>query len=159
MKKADKSKVDWKSGVVGFLKPWHWDYIEAVIEMFGVQKIAEFGSGISTVLFNDLCLKRVATWEDNTIYFNRWKDSGYEVHGWEGYPVVDLAEFEMVFVDGPWDTYNRGSAFASAIKSGASLIAVHDTLRPFVREFVAGLSALYDIVGTPCEDVKIFKVC
>lgn len=110
-----------------------WDYIKAILKEEGVKNILEFGSGLSTLLFNSIGLK-VISYETRTEDIEKLKALGkdLDIRHWDGKGITlkesEKDSIDLVFVDGPGGGENREPSFV--IAKEFKRVLVHDAGRP-----------------------------
>lgn len=105
-----------------------WKFIRESIEKYKVKRILEFGSGLSTILLNELT--SVVSFETFEGVIKRMKaiDANYDIRLWDGKQSDITEHFDLVFVDGPYAGESR--EFSMKIASElADIVIVHDAMR------------------------------
>jgi len=115
-----------------------WDFLLSVIEKNKISSIMEFGSGLSTLLFNELIKEadyptKVITFEVNVDWITKIQEinSNCDIREWNG-KNLSLSEFslpfDLIFVDGPVGGKNR--EFSTKIASeNSDIVIIHDAGR------------------------------
>jgi GT2 family glycosyltransferase len=130
-----------------------WNFIKAIIKGLGVEKILEFGCGLSSLLLSELC--EVISYETD----NEWKEkieskvlpqNNLTVKLWDGvnFPRdlikvdakqgVKTPKFDLCFVDGPKEIRKGGAGRNMSIHIASKLsdhVIVHDAGRPDEEKF------------------------
>jgi ADP-heptose:LPS heptosyltransferase/glycosyltransferase involved in cell wall biosynthesis len=111
-----------------------WQLLKKLIDEYKVEKILEFGAGLSTVILNELKVK-VVTYENE----QKWADAvkkispKADIHIWDGKYVGLEDTYDMAFVDGPRAygsaVFGRQYSIEAASKV-ADIVVVHDATRP-----------------------------
>ena len=109
-----------------------WIFMQEIIAKHNVRNVLEFGSGLSTILFEQLGVK-IVSYETSTSYANNVRTilPGIDVRMWDGKTIIgDIdnpppAQFDLVFVDGPAGPENREDAIRLAAKFG-KMVIIHD---------------------------------
>lgn len=105
-----------------------WKFIRESIEKYKVKRILEFGSGLSTILLNELT--SVVSFETFEGVIKRMKaiDANYDIRLWDGKQSDIIDHFDLIFVDGPYTGKDR--EFSTKMASElADLVIVHDAMR------------------------------
>lgn len=104
-----------------------WKFMQSVIDTYGVKSILEFGAGLSTFLFSELCPTRC--YETMPHWIKRMQEAkpGIDVRPWDGRTdPEDLAgQYDLAFVDGPSGGENREHSTRIAA-SKARMVISHD---------------------------------
>ena len=85
-----------------YLRPRRWNTIRTVLESQKLTKILEFGSGVSTLLFDNLDCT-VDSYETDEKFLNLVKDNcseGVKFHFWDNKTAPDLDHYNLALVDG-----------------------------------------------------------
>ena len=119
-----------------------WAFIKKIIEDNDIRKVLEFGSGLSTLLFNNLGLS-VLSYETDVEFIKKVQevDSKCNIEQWNGSvehenikKLIGWRKLDLVFVDGPQGGENReGSIQASSVVS--DLVIIHDAGRPAEKKW------------------------
>lgn len=125
------------------ISEFDWMFILIQLELYRVKSVVEFGSGVSTVLFADVC-KRIVSYEKEVKWHSKvnriltdtglWKKA--EVNLWNGSNGVEMGRYDMVFIDGPHGGRNRKRAFELSIFM-SDLILIHDAWRGYEKRWKA----------------------
>ena len=120
-----------------------WEYIKAVIREYKIKSVLEFGSGLSTLLFNDAGLK-IITFETNQGWIDKLKSINpkIDIRLWDGVNMPDISpehpenkyKFDLAFIDGP----SGGKSREHSTKIGAlsaDVAIVHDANREWERKW------------------------
>ena len=123
---VDISPYEWGRGIT----KGEWLFIQDKVEQYGVNKVIEFGPGLSTILFGKLGLT-VKTFEVD----EKWVENvdfgpDCEVVIWNGTDFPGkVAKYDLAFVDGPYGGENRSISTVIASLS-SDLVLIHDCRRP-----------------------------
>lgn len=91
-----------KNDDLRYLRPRRWEEIKKVILKYEVKSVLEFGSGISTLLFDNLCLK-VLSYETDLkfIYYMKSRCSqNVSFRHWDNNAASPVGDFDFALVDG-----------------------------------------------------------
>ena len=124
--------MEWGGGSITDLD---YAFLQSIIETYNIKTVLEFGTGLSTLLFNQLGLD-VETYETNQGWIDKIKafNPSAKVNLWNGKDLEINKEYDFVFVDGPAGGANR--EFSTRIASLVSnKIIVHDAGREFERQW------------------------
>jgi hypothetical protein len=127
-------KIKWQAAgrFGGSIKDEDWLLLKEFVETHNIQRVAEFGSGRSTILMDALGLS-VVSYETEPDLFNenmRFLKRSFVVW-WNGETANLPINCELVFIDGPAGGENRENAYILASQSNAKFIACHDYQRPY----------------------------
>jgi len=112
-----------------------WMFILSVIKNYNINSVLEFGTGLSTLLFNETSVE-IVTFETNVNWITKVQEinSKCDIREWDN-KKLDLEEFnrfDLAFVDGPAGGQNR--EFSTKIASeNARVIIVHDAGREYEK--------------------------
>jgi hypothetical protein len=131
-----------------------WTFIKEIFQKYGIKRVAEFGSGLSSFLMSERA--EVVSYETAPKEIERLAPkitpaNRLEIRLWDGRSPVELAGFDLVFIDGPPGGVGCGRKYSyeSAAKSGAKFILTHDSGREgeigYAKEY---LWKDYEVVGT-----------
>ena len=106
-----------------------WDLISDIIAEYNVKSILEFGSGLSTLLFNEKNMK-VISYEDKQPYIDeiKLKNNKCDVRLWDRKSIDTDEHFDLAFVDGPLGGINREHSIRIASEL-AKIVIIHDAGR------------------------------
>lgn len=111
-----------------------WRFMQAVFKEEGIKRVAEFGSGLSSLLMSEIA--EVVSYETKeetkaSIEGKRLPINRLEVRLWDGVTPPELSGFDLVFIDGPPGGVGEGRrhSYEAAAKSGAPFILTHDSGR------------------------------
>ena len=132
--KVKKWSFEWGGGSV---TDRDWMFILGVIRNYNIKSVLEFGTGLSTLLFNDLGMK-IVTFETNVNWITKVQEinSMCDIREWDGKKVnlEEFTEFDLAFVDGPPGGSSR--EFSTKIASeNAKIIIVHDAGREYEKQW------------------------
>lgn len=115
-----------------------WDFIQETIEKYRVEKVLEFGAGLSTLLLNLIMNRKPITYETNINWIKKIKDinENCDIRKWDGITFRDCFEksFDLAFVDGPAGGENREESIKIASKL-AKIVIIHDAGRAPERKW------------------------
>ncbi len=122
-----KKVIVW--GAMSIMPP-DWTVLERVVKERKVKKVVEFGSGVSTQLFDKLGIQ-VESYETNIKWVEhaRMIAPHADVRIWDGELLPDI-EGDMVLIDAPHGGINREVSYKSVYLSGIPIVACHDVKRP-----------------------------
>lgn len=102
-----------------------------------VRKLVEFGPGLSTEIL-DRCGIRITSYETHPSILNRLieKMPNVQFNLWDGKQVVNLNEYDMAFIDGPFGGENREYSYKSVANSNVRFVACHDSNRKVDKVWV-----------------------
>jgi len=105
-----------------------WDYIKHILKEENIKSVCEFGSGLSTLLFDSVGMK-VVSYETRKEDIQNLKkiNSDLDIRYWDGKEVFIPEEADLVFIDGPGGGSNRESSFI--MSKSFKRILVHDAGR------------------------------
>jgi len=111
-----------------------WLFMSELIEKENIKNILEFGTGLSTLLFQTR-VDRIDSFETNQGWINKISAMADETkvnhHNWDGVKATIPQDvvYDFVFVDGPSGGENREFSHKYAYETGAKWIIVHDAGR------------------------------
>ncbi len=120
----------------GALTERDWEFICEAIKKFKVETVLEFGGGLSTLLFSDIKLKKVVTYEDKQGWIDKIKKlkPSCDIRFWDGKQTPDKFNYDLGFVDGPSGGASR--EFSTKIASETcKIVVIHDANREKEREW------------------------
>jgi ADP-heptose:LPS heptosyltransferase len=126
-----------------------WLFMKDLIKKQNIKTILEFGTGLSTLLFQTQADK-VISYETNKGWIHKIKSfcsDKVEHRIWDGKTINEsIPNVDLVFVDGPAGSMNREWSTKYAAESNAKWIIVHDANRPGERKWQEKhLSKDYDL--------------
>jgi len=120
------------------LAPTDWVLLRDVLLANKVQKVVEFGAGLSTELMDRLGVT-VCSYETDPIHIARVKRrvKQAELKLWNGKHTVPIDEdYKVALIDGPLGGEAREWSYKSVAESKISLVACHDSKRNTDRKWI-----------------------
>lgn len=112
-----------------------WSFIKEIIQKYNVNKVLEFGAGLSTLLMTDEKLK-VLTFEMHQGWIDKLRNLNQNVNIvlWDGEyrNYKEHHKFDLAFVDGPAGGANREASTRIASET-SDIVIVHDANREHER--------------------------
>jgi len=134
VEKTDPGKygLEWGGGCI---TSNDWDFMKFVFQKYEIKTVLEFGSGLSTLLMNDVGLK-VKTYETNQGWIDKLKGIKPEIdiELWDGKTDFPRGSYDLAFVDGPAGGWSRDLSTKIGAES-ARVVLVHDANREFERQW------------------------
>jgi len=133
--KVDISKYGIEWGGSG-ITDRDWDFMRSTIEKNNVKTVLEFGTGLPTLLMNDLGLK-VVTYETTQSLIDQIKklNPNIDIRLWDGKNLLEFSDkYDMAFVDGPAGGANREQSTKIASEV-ADVVIIHDAGRENERKW------------------------
>ena len=128
---AGKYNIPWGEFAIS-QRDWH--FMRDIIKENDIEKILEFGSGLSSLLMSELA--EVTSYEmDATVMENvsdRINGNRLNLQHWNGVDIDDVEEYDLAFVDGPLGKINGGPGRQHSIRLASMLakrVIVHDAGR------------------------------
>lgn len=119
----------------GALTERDWEFILGTLKKHNVKSVLEFGTGLSTLLFQEAGVKTL-TYETHAGWIDKVKKINPKCHIelWDGINIPRHMFFDFAFVDGPAGDKAReqSTAFASIF---ANVVLVHDAGREWARKY------------------------
>lgn len=112
-----------------------WVMIKKIIDDYSVRTVLEFGAGLSTIIFNELKLDKVITYENDPKWVDATRKLNHsaDIRLWDGEKVDIEGHFDLAFVDGPRacgsKIFGRQHSI-EAVSKTADIVIVHDATRP-----------------------------
>jgi hypothetical protein len=135
------------------IKKADWEYLRKYLEREKPQRILEFGTGLSTMLFGKYAV--VDSYETMTrIVVAMWNLGlpNVNVYPWDNESMVD-GSYDFAFVDGA-KPRGRQVEIAQAL---APVVGIHDyfsvSVKPFIDKYLSG----YDLDEGYTKHLKIFR--
>jgi len=97
----------------------------------GIQRLCEFGSGLTTILL-DTVGRLAVSYETSPIWkkhTEEWMQKTGIVQLWDGIDVPNLSPYDAVFIDGPRGGRNRRPVYAAVGQRGPYYVIAHDAQR------------------------------
>ena len=113
-----------------------WEFIKEMIKIQNVKSIVEFGSGVSTQLFDSIGIK-VDSFETMPEMIEKTKKMtpSAVLNLWDGKSIPQISG-DMAFIDGPWHGENREPSYRVVAESSVPIVICHDIKRPEDRQWV-----------------------
>lgn len=115
-----------------------WIFLKSVIDKYKVEKVLEFGTGLSTILVAAYG-KNIVSYETSDGWIKSFKDKKLnefiDLRKWDGFVLHDkLDKFDLAIVDGPPGGKSR--EFSTKIASEhADIVLIHDAGREWERKW------------------------
>lgn len=139
-----------------------WKFIEAVLEQYDVKTMLEFGSGLSTLLMQEVVDKIVSyeTEQEAREEIRELLGENVTLQMWDGVNAPEISGgpvFDCAFVDGPFGGEFREHSFKYAAKY-ADLVLVHDAGRQWEQQWQAKyLEPCFELVGKGGHRCSLWK--
>ena len=127
--------LEWSPGTID---PTDWVVLRDVLKERNIEKVVEFGPGVSTQLMDASGVK-VHSFETDPIFLEyikrRIKNTTFTL--WNGlFPPV-LEDYQLAFIDGPTGGENREPSYKAVADSTIKIVACHDYKRADERRWIA----------------------
>jgi len=143
MAEPPKGKVQWNAMSI---TSDDWDIIKEVVESNNIKNVVEFGSGISTELFDESGVKVVSFETSMTQVEASIKAiPRADIRPWNGKSIPTI-EGDMVLIDGPHGGKNREPSYKAVAESNIPLVICHDSHRPEDRQWVDKYFSSWDVL-------------
>jgi len=128
----------------------HWKIIKKFILKRHITRVIEFGSGLSTTLF-DKGAHSVISYETKPeiikVLQRKVKHTVFYLWHPEKRPVILNPTYELIFIDGPMGGGNRKPSYKLARDSGIPLVICHDTNRKHDKKLLIKYFSNYRVVA------------
>ena len=115
-----------------------WAGIFRIIREKNVKSVLEFGSGLSTLLFSEMDFGEFVSYETEDEWIGKVSEaalSPLKILKWDGMtPPSDLGHYDLAFVDGPGEGFQRKISTETAAKH-SPIVIVHDCDREWERKW------------------------
>ena len=127
--------LEWSPGTID---PTDWVVLRDILRERKIERVIEFGPGVSTQLMDRLGVF-VHSFETDAIYFEHMKRrvKNAVIELWNGmFPPILGEEYQLAFIDGPSGGENREPSYRSVAESKIKLVACHDYKRTAERGWI-----------------------
>jgi len=126
-----------------------WLALKRVTKDYEVKDVVEFGSGLSTGLFNDLGLN-IRSLETN----GRMVNGNVEL--WDGESIQEIHS-DMAFIDGPHGGKNREPSYRTVAESNIPIVACHDAHRAEDRVWIDKYFGGWEVISDAPNTLRVLQ--
>lgn len=135
-----------------------WDFLKSFVQKNNLKKILEFGSGKSTLMFDNLGCK-VISYDTLPFYamtVQALSTGKVQVRQWDGKKIK--GEFDLLFIDGPAGGENREQSYKIGSQVNTKYIACHDANRKWESKWIdKHLSNQKCVLSMDDNGIKVFE--
>jgi len=135
-----------------------WEVIERILDEYNVKSVVEFGTGISTKLFetrDDLEITSLETEQKNIDRFVK-ELKRTNLFLWDG-KTTHKFKADMALIDGPHKGINREPSYKSVYESDIPIVICHDYHREEDRKWVNKYFKDWEVINCELKEMIILK--
>ena len=138
-----RPKLKWNAMSI---TPDDWQMIKDAIELYNINSVVEFGSGVSTKLLSEMDVD-VLSFETSMeqIESSSRATPNAVIRPWDGKSIPKI-DGDMAFIDGPHGGKNREPSYRAVAESEIPLVFCHDNHRPEDRQWIDKYFKSWDVL-------------